>query len=88
MKTDSVFKRAFNDARDIVVGIGSGGALPSENELSEQLGVSSDDGAEGTVSANAAEDGLRVRPRAVCHGKGQDAQEISAGSDYFGCRPG
>jgi hypothetical protein len=34
MKTDSVFKRAFNDARDIVVGIGSGGALPSENELS------------------------------------------------------
>lgn len=40
MKTDSVFKRAFNDARDIVVGIGSGGALPSENELSEQLGVS------------------------------------------------
>ena len=40
MKTDSVFKRAFNDARDIVVGIGSGGALPSENELSGQLGVS------------------------------------------------
>ena len=40
MKTDSVFKRAFNDALDIVVGIGSGGALPSENDLSAQLGVS------------------------------------------------
>ena len=40
MKTDSVFKRAFNDARDIVIGIGSGGTLPSENDLSAQLGVS------------------------------------------------
>ncbi len=40
MKTDSVFKRAFNDALDIVVGVGSGGQLPSENELSEQLRVS------------------------------------------------
>jgi DNA-binding transcriptional MocR family regulator len=64
MKTDSVFKRAFNDARDIVVGIGSGGALPSENELSERLGVSRTT-VEGSVTCSA-ENGFRVgRARSV-----------------------
>jgi DNA-binding GntR family transcriptional regulator len=40
MKTDTVFKRAFNDALDIVSRLEEGEALPSENTLSARLGVS------------------------------------------------
>jgi len=40
LKTDSVFKRAFNDALDLVSRLPEGGQLPSENTLSAQLGVS------------------------------------------------
>jgi len=40
MKTDAVFKRAFNDALDLVVKLGSGTPLPSENNLSARFGVS------------------------------------------------
>jgi DNA-binding transcriptional MocR family regulator len=40
MKTDTVFKRAFNDALDLVSRLSQGEQLPSENRLSVQLGVS------------------------------------------------
>ncbi len=40
MKTDTVFKRAFNDALDVISRIGRGGDLPSETELSLTLGAS------------------------------------------------
>ena len=40
MKTDTVFKRAFNDALDLVSKLAEGEQLPSENTLSAQLGVS------------------------------------------------
>jgi DNA-binding GntR family transcriptional regulator len=40
MKTDTVFKRAFNDALDFVGRLDDGAPLPSENELSLRLGVS------------------------------------------------
>src|SRR5689334_721249 len=40
MKTDAVFKRAYNDALDLVAALGAGAQLPSENTLSAQLGVS------------------------------------------------
>ena len=40
MKTDAVFKRAFNEVLDVVGGITDGSRLPSEKALSEQLGVS------------------------------------------------
>ena len=40
MKTDTVFKRAFNDALDLVSRLSEGEQLPSENTLSVQLGVS------------------------------------------------
>jgi len=40
MKTDAVFKRAFNDAVDIIVTLKAGDHLPAENSLSGQLGVS------------------------------------------------
>ena len=40
MKTDTVFKRAFNDALDLVSRIPDGGALPSENTLGARLKVS------------------------------------------------
>lgn len=40
MKSDAVFKRAFNEALDLVSGLGDGGVLPSENRLSSQLRVS------------------------------------------------
>ncbi|MBX3580344.1 MAG: GntR family transcriptional regulator [Rhizobiaceae bacterium] len=40
MKTDTVFKRAFNDALDLVSRIPCGAPLPSENTLGARLGVS------------------------------------------------
>jgi DNA-binding GntR family transcriptional regulator len=40
MKTDSVFKRAYNDALDLVSGLADGELLPSENALSARLRVS------------------------------------------------
>lgn len=40
MKSDTVFKLAFNDMLSIVNAVGVGAILPSENELSARLGVS------------------------------------------------
>lgn len=40
MKTDTVYKRAFNDALDLVSRLGENEALPSENQLAARLGVS------------------------------------------------
>jgi DNA-binding GntR family transcriptional regulator len=40
MKPDTVFKRAFNDALDLIGRLGEGQPLPSENSLSARLGVS------------------------------------------------
>jgi DNA-binding GntR family transcriptional regulator len=40
MKTDSVFKRAYNDALDLAANLPGDGALPSENALSTRLRVS------------------------------------------------
>lgn len=40
VKTDTVFKRAFNNALDLVSKLSDGDPLPSESALSAQLGVS------------------------------------------------
>jgi len=40
MKSDTVFKRAFNDALDLVSRLEDGEKLPAENALSARLGVS------------------------------------------------
>src|SRR5579883_756335 len=40
MKAETVYKRAFNDALEIIAKLGEGQALPSENALSARLGVS------------------------------------------------
>jgi DNA-binding GntR family transcriptional regulator len=40
MKTDTVFKRAFNEAVDLVAMLGNDEPIPSENALSVKLGVS------------------------------------------------
>jgi DNA-binding GntR family transcriptional regulator len=40
VKTDAVFKRAFNDAVDVISTLRDGEALPSENELGTRLTVS------------------------------------------------
>lgn len=40
MKTDTVFKRAFNDALDLISTLNDGDPLPSENTLSARLRVS------------------------------------------------
>jgi DNA-binding GntR family transcriptional regulator len=40
MKSDTVFKRAYNQLRDFLAELEPGASLPSENELGESLGVS------------------------------------------------
>jgi DNA-binding GntR family transcriptional regulator len=40
MKTDTVYKQTFNATLDLLAGVRRGSVLPSENELSDQLGVS------------------------------------------------
>src|SRR5271166_478546 len=40
MKTDTVFKRAFNDAVDLITELGDGEPLPSDYALRAKLGVS------------------------------------------------
>jgi DNA-binding GntR family transcriptional regulator len=40
VKTDSVYKRAYNDALDIIAGVGTGNQVPTEIVLSHQLGTS------------------------------------------------
>jgi DNA-binding GntR family transcriptional regulator len=40
MKTDSVYKRAYNDALDVIAEVGSGNPVPTESALSLQLGAS------------------------------------------------
>jgi DNA-binding GntR family transcriptional regulator len=40
VKTDTVFKQTFNAMLDILAGLKRGAVLPSENELSQRLGVS------------------------------------------------
>jgi DNA-binding GntR family transcriptional regulator len=40
MKTDTIYKRAFNDTLGIISKLGDGELLPSENTLSSALGVS------------------------------------------------
>ena len=40
MKTDTVYKLAFNQMLDLIVAAGNGATVPSENELSRRLNVS------------------------------------------------
>ncbi len=40
MKTDAVYKRAFNEAAGVIAALGDGAALPSENRLAAQLRIS------------------------------------------------
>ncbi len=40
MKSDTVFKRAFNDALDLITKMEDGEPIPSENSLGKRLGVS------------------------------------------------
>ena len=67
MKTDTVFKRAFNDTLDFIAELGDGDALPSENVLSARLGVSRTT-VRKVVSMLAAQGGINGsgRQRIVC----------------------
>ena len=40
MKTDTVFKQAYNATLDLIGGLKKGASLPSENDLSAELAVS------------------------------------------------
>jgi DNA-binding GntR family transcriptional regulator len=72
MKTDTVFKRAFNDALDLIARLGDGAALPSENVLSARLEVS-----RTTVRKVVA----ALSARGVVTGKGRQWLVRSAGRD-------
>ena len=71
MKSDTVFKRAFNQTLDLLAGLATRATLPSENELSEQLEVSRTTvrkvlaglAARGIV-ANAGRSRVVLKPRA------------------------
>ena len=67
MKTDTVFKRAFNDTLDFIAELGDGDPLPSENALSARLGVSRTT-VRKVVSMLAAQGGINGsgRQRIVC----------------------
>lgn len=54
LKTDTVFKRAFNDALDLLSRLPDGAPVPSENALSLQLGVSRTTVRKVIVSLDAA----------------------------------
>jgi DNA-binding GntR family transcriptional regulator len=67
MKTDAVFKRAFNEALDLVSNLGEGAVLPSENQLGAQLRVSRTTvrkilsvlGEQGTIGGSGRERSVR-----------------------------
>jgi DNA-binding FadR family transcriptional regulator len=40
MKTDTVFKRAYNDTLDLFSGLHRGETIPTEVQLGQKLGVS------------------------------------------------
>ena len=40
MKTETIYKRAFNDGLDLLAKMDVGHELPSENELASQLDIS------------------------------------------------
>jgi DNA-binding GntR family transcriptional regulator len=69
MKTDAVFKRAFNDAVELIAELGDGEPLPSEYALRAKLGVSrttvrkviSTLSARGIVTGSGRERFVRVR---------------------------
>jgi DNA-binding GntR family transcriptional regulator len=73
MKTDTVFKRAFNDAVDLVSKFRDGEPLPSENTLSARLGVSRTTvrkvismlSARGVVTGNGRERVVRASRQAM-----------------------
>jgi DNA-binding GntR family transcriptional regulator len=64
MKTDAVFKRAFNDALDLISKLGNGAPMPSENNLSARLGVSRT--TVRKVLSTMAEQGVVIRNGRQC----------------------
>ena len=85
MKSDTVFKAAFNDALGIVAAVGAGAPVPAENELSQRLGVSRTT-VRKVLSAMAERGYLvgegrnRVVARAVEAGAGYPVEETMAAS--------
>lgn len=73
MKSDTVYKRAFNSAVDLLSTLAPGERLPSENRLGQQLGVSRTTvrkvlnalAERGGVVPNGRESGLTVTDRPV-----------------------
>jgi DNA-binding GntR family transcriptional regulator len=74
MKTDTLYKRAFNEALDLIGGLSKGDCLPSENRLSSRLGVSrttvrkilSAFAARGIVTTGARQRLLQSKPDEAC----------------------
>jgi DNA-binding GntR family transcriptional regulator len=74
MKTDTLFKRAFNDALDLIATLSKGDRLPSENNLSARLGVSrttvrkilSALAERGVVTTSARDRIVQALPDGVC----------------------
>ncbi len=70
MKSDAVFKRAYNDAIELIAGLGDGRPLPSENALSSSLGVSRTTvrkivdtlSAQGVVTGTGRQRAVRLAP--------------------------
>ena len=82
MKTDRVFKRAFNETLDLVSKLEDGGWIPSESTLSAQLNVSRTTvrkilaalSAHGVVTGSA--------PRRIVATAGAEKSSFSGGGNY------
>jgi DNA-binding GntR family transcriptional regulator len=78
MKTDTVYKKAFNRAVEILAGEVPGAALPSENELGKRIGVS-----RTTIRKVLRELGVRGIVVEGVAGSRKSGRPISADDDYY-----
>ena len=86
MKTDTVFKRAFNDAVELISKLGDGEPLPTESALSSTLGVSRT--TVRKIIATLAARGVVTGSRTSAHGStdSQADAAVSRGGDRFNFR--
>ena len=88
MKTDSVFKRAFNDGLDLISSLRDGEPLPSENELGARLDCQPHHGSQDPLYARGTRGRRRQRASAFRSSCGHSAAAVSGSRDGPDVRTG